>query len=364
MSTIRVAVRRRQVAVRTPGGLALFFAVGVVLLLLAVALGAAAGTVAIPLGDSVLILVDALPGVELEGSWTEAEKAILLQIRLPRVVAAALVGAALSASGVLFQGIFRNPLVDPYIIGASSGAAFAAVIGFLLVPQTGFLLYGFSWVPLLAFVGSLATVLLVYALAQSGGRAPVTTLLLAGVAVGAFLTAVMALIMLTQADAQFRVGAIFAWLLGGVGTVGWEQFLVLTPLIGVGLVVAWAFARALNALALGEEQARALGVPVEWTKLALIGAASLMTAAAVAAAGLVGFVGLVAPHAMRLIIGPEHRRLLWAAVLYGAIFVVLADLAARTLLAPQEIPLGVVTGIVGGPFFLLLLRQAKGRYAF
>ncbi|MEE9278446.1 MAG: iron ABC transporter permease [Dehalococcoidia bacterium] len=364
MSTIRLTLRRRQVALRTPSGLALFFGAGVALLVLVIAVATAAGSVGIPFGETVRVLVDALPVIELDQTWSDTQETILLEIRLPRVIAAALVGAALSAAGVVFQGLFRNPLVDPFIIGASSGAAFAAVIGFLIVPQAGFIFYGFSWIPALAFGGSLTTVIVVYLLAQSGGRVAVMTLLLAGVAVSAFLTAIMSFIMLTQSDAQFRLAALLSWLLGGVGIVGWDQFIMLVPFVGAGLLIVRVFSYPLNAMALGEERAAALGVPVEWTKVALIAASSLMTAAAVAAAGIVGFVGLVTPHVMRLMIGPDHRRLLWASALYGAVFVVLADLAARTVMSPQEIPLGVITGIVGAPFFLLLLRQTKGRYAF
>lgn len=345
-------------------GATLLYGLGALLLLLAITGATAIGSASIGLGETLRILIDALPLLELDQTWTDAEATILREIRLPRVISAALVGAALSASGVLFQGVFRNPLVDPFIIGASSGAAFAAVIGFLVAPQAGFIIYGFSWVPALAFVGSLVTVLLVYFLARADGRVAVTTLLLAGVAVGAFLTAAMSFLMLTQSDSQFRLGAIFSWLLGGVGTVGWDQFLLLGPFVAAGLLVARALAQPLNVLALGEEHAHALGIPVERTKIALIAASSLMTAAAVAAAGLVAFVGLVTPHVMRLLIGPDHKRLLWASTLYGAIFVVLADLAARTLLSPTEIPLGVITGIVGGPFFLLLLRRARGSYVF
>ncbi|MCY3918498.1 MAG: iron ABC transporter permease [Chloroflexi bacterium] len=372
MTTQRLPLQRHvpRLVARSPArrrglpGAALVYGLGALLLLCAVAVATAAGSASIGLGDTLRILIDWLPFVELEQRWTDAEATILREIRLPRVISAALVGAALSVAGAIFQGVFRNPLVDPFIIGASSGAAFAAVIGFLIAPQAGFIIYGFSWVPALAFAGSLATVLLVYFLARSDGRVAVTTLLLAGVAVGAFLTAAMSFLMLTQSDSQFRLGAILSWLLGGVGTVGWQQFLLLGPFVAAGLLVARALAQPLNALALGEEHAHALGVRVERTKLILIAASSLMTAAAVAAAGLVAFVGLVTPHVLRLLIGPDHGRLLWASALYGALFVVLADLAARMLLSPTEVPLGVITGIVGGPFFLLLLRRARGQYVF
>jgi iron complex transport system permease protein len=364
VTTLRRPLQRRPTLLARPAGAMLLYIAGLVMLLIAIAGATAVGTADIGLVDTIRILLDSLPLISLEQTWSDADATIMRQIRLPRVLSAALVGAALSLSGVVFQGVFRNPLVDPFIIGASSGAAFAAVIGFLIVPQAGFIIYGFSWVPALAFVGSLATVMLVYFLARSDGRVAVTTLLLAGVAVSAFLTAAMAFLMLTQSDSQFRLGAIFSWLLGGVGTVGWDQFILLVPFIVVALVIARALAQPLNTLALGEEHAGALGIPVEQTKLVLIAASSLMTAAAVAAAGLVAFVGLVTPHVLRLLIGPDHKRLLWAAAIYGALFVVLADLIARTALSPTEIPLGVVTGIVGGPFFLILLRRARGQYVF
>ena len=364
MVPLRPALVRHRLAIRSPGGTTVLAGMGMVLLLGAIMLGTSIGTSTIPLERTLRVLGDALPLIDLDQTWTATQETILLQIRLPRVIAAALVGAALSGSGVIFQGLFRNPLVEPYIIGASSGAAFAAVIGFLILPQAGFVVYGFSWVPLLAFVGSLVTVIVVYLLAQQRGRADITILLLAGIAVSAFLNALMSFIMLSQSDAQFRLGAVLSWLLGGIGTVGWDQFALLIPFIATGLLLARLFAVSLNTLALGEEQASIMGVSVEWTKAILIAASSLMTAAAVAAAGLVGFVGLLVPHAVRLLMGPDHRRLLWVSALYGAIFVVMADLVARTLIAPQEIPLGVITGVVGGPFFLLLLRQTKRRYGF
>ena len=366
MTALRFALARAwaPLALRSPQAGFWLLALGVASLVAAIALAAAVGTARLPLGDTLRILLDALPIIDLPQRWSDAHETILLDLRLPRVIAAALVGAALGAAGTIFQGVFRNPMADPYVIGISSGAAFAAVLGFLIFPSPGFLFFGFSWVPFLAFLGALATVLLVYLLAQSGGRTPMTTLLLAGVAVGALLISVQSFLMLSQSDSQFRLGAIFAWLLGGVATVGWGQFALLAPFVAVGLLLARAFAYPLNALALGEEQAGVLGVPVEGTKLALVVAASLMTAAAVAAAGLVGFVGLVVPHVMRLLVGPDHRRLLWVSALYGAVFMVLMDLLARTILSPQEVPVGLLTAFVGAPVFLFLLRRAQGRYEF
>ncbi len=350
--------------VRIRCGSTVFLGGGLLLLVLSIAVAGAKGTVTIPIPDVIRIIINALPIVSINETWNHTDETILLQLRLPRVIAAALVGSALSTAGVLFQGIFRNPLVDPFIIGASSGAAFAAVLGFLIIPQVGFVIYGFSWVPILAFIGSVSTVVLVYLISRSQSRVQVTTLLLAGVAVGAFLTAVMSFILLTQTDSQFRLGAVLSWLMGGVGTVGWAQFLLLGPFVAIGVFMARLLAKPLNAFSLGEEHAQTLGIGVERNKIAILTASSLLTAAAVAAAGLVGFVGLITPHIMRLIIGPDHRTLIWASVIYGATFVVLADLAARTLLTPQEIPLGVITGVIGGPFFLILLRRSKNRLIF
>lgn len=338
--------------------------VGVVILALSVMVATAVGTASVDPLDVAGIVVNQLPLIHVNESWRTTDQTIILQIRLPRVMAAAVVGASLALSGTLLQGVFRNPMAEPYLVGASSGAAFAAVLGFFLFPQAGFFVFGFSWIPLLGFVGALTAVAIVYFAAYSDGRVSVTTLLLAGVAVGAFLTALQSFIMFTRADDGLQMASVLSWLFGSVSTVGWDQFKILVPFVVIGGVLARMFAYPLNAMALGEERAGALGMPVEVIKLALIATSALLTAAAVAVAGLVGFVGLVVPHMVRLVSGPDHRNLVWLTPLYGASFVILADLAARTLISPQEIPIGVITGVIGGPFFLVLLRRSKGRYEF
>jgi len=338
--------------------------VGLVILVLSVMVATAVGTASVDPLDVAGIVLNQLPFVHINESWRTTDQTIILQIRLPRVMAAAVVGACLALSGTLLQGVFRNPMAEPYLVGASSGAAFAAVLGFFLFPQAGFFVFGFSWIPLLGFVGALTAVAIVYFAAYSDGRVSVTTLLLAGVAVGAFLTALQSFIMFTRADDGLQMASVLSWLFGSVSTVGWDQFKILIPFVIVGGVFARMFAYPLNAMALGEERAGALGMPVEVIKLALIATSALLTAAAVAVAGLVGFVGLVVPHMVRLAAGPDHRNLVWLTPLYGASFVILADLLARTIISPQEIPIGVITGVIGGPFFLVLLRRSKGRYEF
>ena len=343
---------------------ALLGVVGVAAVVLSVVVATAVGTASIGTLDVAGILLNQLPYIHVEESWRPTDETIILQIRLPRVMAAAVVGASLALSGTLLQGVFRNPMAEPYLVGASSGAAFAAVLGFFLFPQAGFFVFGFSWIPLLGFVGALSAVTVVYFVAYSDGRVSVTTLLLAGVAVGAFLTAMQAFIMFTRADDGLQMASVLSWLLGSVSTVGWDQFKILVPFVAVGAILARMFAYPLNAMALGEERAGALGLPVEAIKLSLIATSALLTAAAVAVAGLVGFVGLVVPHMVRLIAGPDHRNLVWLTPIYGAAFVILADLLARTIISPQEIPIGVITGVIGGPFFLFLLRRSKGHYEF
>jgi iron complex transport system permease protein len=250
-------------------------------------------------------------------------------------------------------------MADPYLLGTSGGAALAATIAFVLPLTLGAALYGL--VPLAAFVGALAAVLVVYRIARIGTHTPITTLLLSGFAVSSMLAAFMSALMLLTRGTLERV---VLWTLGGVSATGWGMLMVVIPLMALGSVLAFALARDLDAFLLGEEQAAALGVNVERKKFVLLTVGALLTGAAVALSGLVGFVGLIVPHIARIVLGPGHRLLLPASLLIGAIFLVLADLVARTLIAPQEIPLGVVTALVGAPFFILLLRRAKREYAF
>ena len=327
-------------------------------LLAAVVLAVALGAVAVPLGDIARMVLARLAPGRLPVTWTPGDEVIVFTLRLPRVVAAALVGGALAVAGVVFQGLLQNPLADPYIIGTSGGAALGATIALSLPVQA--LWFGFGLVPVLAFAGAMLAVLLVYNIARVGARAPVVTLLLAGFATSSMLAAVMSFLMLVSGATLRR---IILWTMGGLAVSGWSQVAIVAPLVLGAMLVAGLFARDLNAFLLGEEEAAYLGVNVERRKLTLLLLGSLLTGAAVSLSGLVGFVGLVIPHVARLVLGPDHRLLLPASALVGAAFLVLADLLARSLLAPTEIP-GIVTALIGAPFFIYLLRRSKREYRF
>lgn len=336
---------------------------GLVLALCAVILAAAAvGAVAIPPLHTVLILLNATHLTHFAPNWPDTEEAILLQVRLPRVVGAALVGGALGCAGTLFQGLLRNPLADPLLLGTSAGAALGATIAFVLPASFALEWLGFSLIAVLAFAGALVAVALVYLLASRRGRTPVVTLLLAGVVVNAISTAIQTLLITLHNQRGNQLISLFTWLSGTVDVREWSELPVVALLVAIGVLVALLLAPALDAFAVGEEMAGHLGLRVERTKLLIIAAASLLVAAAVSISGLVGFVGLVAPHICRLTLGPRNRLLVPASALAGALFVVLADLLARTVVAPTELPLGVVTALIGGPFFLWLLRSAGDRY--
>jgi cobalamin transport system permease protein len=318
------------------------------------------GSVFIPPLTTLEILLARLPLLSIHADVPSTFETILFEIRLPRVALVALTGAALASSGTAYQGLFRNPLADPYLIGVASGAGLGAigVMTLRVAHPTDVALWG---VPLGAFAGALITVALVYALARVGGSTPTTTLILAGVAVGAFAAAMTTFILL-RAGQQMMY--IMAFLLGGYGSAGWDSVIAIAPFTVIGFALMYLYARPLNLFLFDEEQARQLGIPIERVKLVIVVAATLTTAAAVAFSGLIGFVGLIVPHAARLVVGPDHRRLLPLAALGGAGFLMLADLIARTVIAPEELPLGVVTAFAGAPFFLYLLRRAKNAAFF
>ncbi|WP_424185675.1 FecCD family ABC transporter permease [Actinokineospora sp. G85] len=278
------------------------------------------------------------------------EAAIVWQVRLPRVLLAGLVGAALAVSGAAYQGVFRNPLADPYLLGAAAGAGLAATLVVVTSAGPGL-------VPVAAFAGALGGVGLTWLLsgAAGGGTA---VLLLAGVAVAAFLTAVQTFVQQLDADTIARV---YTWMLGGLNTSGWDQVLRTLPYVAVSAAVLCVCARLLDVLSLGDEEAASLGVRPGRVRLLVLLAASLATAAAVSAGGLIGFVGIVVPHVVRLLAGVGHRVVVPLSLAGGAVFLIAADQVARTVLAPAELPLGVVTAVVGAPFFALVLRQRRGR---
>ena len=280
---------------------------------------------------------------------------ILFQLRLPRVILAVIVGLALAIAGTLFQGLFRNPLADPAIVGVSSGAALGAIA---VIVAGGGALFGGLGVSLAAFVGGMITASLVYRLARVGPAVNVATLLLAGIAVAAVISAVMSLVMSFAGE---EIRSIYFWLLGGLSARGWSAVEVVGPLILLGSAGAVLLIRDLNLVSLGEERAAQLGMDVDRFKWQAVALGALLAGAAVSVAGVIGFVGLMTPHVMRLVVGADHRRLLPAVLLAGPVFLVLADLVARVVIAPQELPLGAVTALVGGPFFLYLLRRERGK---
>jgi len=281
----------------------------------------------------------------------EVEATILWELRLPRVALAATVGAALAAAGAVYQGLFRNPLADPFVIGASGGAALGAVIA--MIAGGG----AVGAVPAAAFAGTVAAVLLVYGLGGIGPRASPLTLLLAGAALSTILGAMVSLLMVLN---DRSLSATFAWLLGGLGGRGWSQVMTAVAYVVPGLAVTVALARPLDALALGEETASSLGVSLGRLRFLVVAAASLLTAASVSVAGVIGFIGLMAPHLARMLVGAAHVRLVPAAALIGALLLILADAAARTWFAPAEVPVGIMTSLMGGPFFLYLLKRRGG----
>ena len=290
---------------------------------------------------------------------SETERLILFHLRLPRVLASGVVGSALALSGLLFQGLFRNPIADPYVIGSSGGATLGASLGITFFSQWSS--FGFSATALLAFVGSAATMALVYSLARSAGKTNVVTLLLAGFAVSTIFTNSSYFFELfDRTGAGNRVLA--SWLHGVIGIPAWPELAVGAALLGLATVAAIPLMRTLNTLVLGDEYAQQLGINVEFARVAIILIGSLMTAVAVSLGGVIFFAGLIVPHVARLMMGPDHVRLLPVTALAGAIFLMLADTLARTVFAPSELPVGVLMAFVGGPFFLYMLRKMKRSY--
>lgn len=332
------------------------YLINVLLLGGAFILSIAAGPVFIPPGDLLRILVDGLPGVALNMDWQSNFATIVHQIRLPHAVMILITGAALGGSGAAYQGVFRNPLADPYLIGVASGAGLGAVTAMAIRWPNALL--GLYTIPVAAFLGALVTIVLVYSLARVGSSLPTTTLILAGVAVSAFATSLTSFLMLRSSHELRRA---IGWLLGGSILSGWEPVLAVLPYVLIGLGLLTSSGHALNVLQFGEEQATQLGVSAERVKAFLLLAASLTTAAAVAFSGVIGFIGLIVPHLARLIWGQDYRKLIPLSILGGGTALLLADLFARVVLAPQVVPVGIVTALVGAPFFLWVLRRAKNQ---
>ena len=329
-------------------------ATGLAMLLVIILAASALGSVYVPPLTTARILIDKLPMVDIDSTWPQSWDSIVWQLRFPRIILAGLVGACLAASGATYQGLFRNPLADPYLIGVASGAGLGATI--VILTSVPHYFHGFSLLPLAAFAGSLAAVTIAYIIARKSEGLHLTTLILAGVAIASLAGAATSFLMI-RSDPDIR--PLLAWLLGGFIGAQWEDVYVVLPYLVLGSLIMMAYGRIINMFQLNEDEAKQLGVSVEKTKIILIVIASLTTAAAVSVSGLIGFVGLIAPHAVRMVWGYDNRFLLPMAMLVGAGFLILADLVARTVLSPTELPVGVVTAFCGAPFFLYLLMRRK-----
>ena len=322
-------------------------------LLVACVVSAAVGAFSIALDEVIGAIGRRVPGLDVGGDRDSLADSVLWDIRLPRVALGVVVGASLAAAGACMQGTLANPLAEPGIVGVSSGAALGAVIQIAV----GLTLAGTWTLAAFAFLGGLATVALVYASARHDGRTEVVTLVLAGVAINAFAGAVIGLLTYVANDEELR--SITFWSLGSLAQATWSKVGVVGPLALGGLALAMRQTRRLDLLALGERSARTLGVDVERLRIVTLGVVALLTAASVAVSGVILFVGLVVPHVVRMLAGPAHRTLLPASALGGALVLVVADVVARTLIAPAELPLGVLTALIGSPFFFVLLRRTR-----
>lgn len=326
-------------------------------IILAVVFAAGVGSARIGFWDSLRILVSRIPVlkglVDVSGIPPQYEN-IIISLRLPRIFTAMLCGVGLSISGVVFQGMFRNPMADPYILGISSGGVLGAAIAF--VTGTQFAFFHFGIVPLYSFLGAIAATTVVYMIAQKGGRLASNTLILSGIAIGFLSSSLVSLIIIASKDQAHRI--IF-WTLGSMTGSSWKTVLVMLPVIFAGSIVLIANSGNLNILSTGDETAVSLGLNASFLKKMLLFTTTAVTAISVCFCGTIGFVGLIVPHAVRFITGPDHKKLMPVSALVGAVFLLLCDTAARTLFAPQEIPIGVITSLFGVPFFISLLIRNK-----
>ncbi|WP_433478682.1 FecCD family ABC transporter permease [Spirillospora sp. CA-142024] len=323
------------------------------LLVVTLLAGVLVGSAGLPVAGVLKALADRIPFVHVDSGFGVIDENVLFQLRVPRALMAALVGGLLAVAGAGYQGVFRNPLADPYLLGAAAGAGVGATLVIVLVPGDP----EYS-VPLAAFAGAIGGVFLAYLLGSvAAGRANGTaTLVLAGVAVSSFLAAVQTFIQQMKAQELQR---IFSWILGGVGSADWHQLGLVAPYALISTIVLLAHGRLLDVLSVGDEEAASLGLSASRVRLTVLLAASLATASAVAVSGLIAFVGIVVPHVVRRLAGGSYRIVLPLSLLGGAAFLEVADLVARTVVRPGELPLGVVTAFVGGPFFVVVLRASR-----
>jgi cobalamin transport system permease protein len=335
-----------------------WFAGGIVAVVVAVVAGLALGPVSLPPGSVAAELLNLLPGVRIHSGLNDREVAIVTQLRLPRVVLGLLVGGMLAMAGAAYQGVFRNPLADPHLLGVAAGAGLGVTAVIATRTATGDATSNLPiGVPLAAFVGAVGAVALTWILGATGGRSRTpATLILAGVAVSAFLAAAQTYLMQRHVDSLREV---YSWLLGRLATAGWHDVLLVLPYAAVTGAIVLSQRRELDVLTVGDEEATSLGLHPQRSRYLLLIAASLGTAAAVSVSGLIGFVGIIVPHTLRLLAGASYRSILPLSVLFGGAFLALTDLVARTVAGPAEIPIGVVTAFLGAPFFVLVLRTNK-----
>ena len=328
-----------------------------IILILSIGLFTTIGTAKVSVLDIFKIIGSKIPLISEYidiSNIADSSMSIIWNLRLPRVLLGAIIGASLSVAGAAFQGMFKNPMADPYVIGISSGAALGAALAIVLKIDIN--IFKISSITIFAFMGALIAVFTVYNIARVKNKIPVTTLLLAGVAVGQFLTSIMSFMMILSDKDMVK---ITYWTLGNLSGKGWDPVLAIALPSIICIIVINFFAQDLNILLTGEESAQSLGVDVEKTKTYILLLGTFITAIAVSVSGIIGFVGLIIPHIVRLLIGPDHRILLPASALLGSIFMIFADTIARTLISPIEIPVGIITALFGGPFFIYLLRSKK-----
>ena len=329
--------------------------VGFVAILVAAGAGLLIGPAGIDKTAAIMELLDRMPFISIDSGLSQIQKNIIWEVRMPRVVLGALVGATLAVSGASYQAVFRNPLADPYLLGAAAGAGLGATVA--IVTGSGDGIGTFDVVPLLAFLGALIAVALTYLLGYSSGtqRSP-AALLLAGVAVASFLTAIQTFIQQQNVD---TIRQVYSWILGRLNTASWDEVSLLAPYALLSTLLILIYRRTLDVMRLGDVEASSVGIRPQLVRLVVICAASLGTAAAVAVSGLIAFVGLIVPHTVRLLAGASNRIVLPLSILFGAAFLVLVDLLGRSLASPAEIPLGVITAFCGAPFFVIVLRSNK-----
>lgn len=312
------------------------------------------GVASISFLDANKILLDQIFHIDLGmADISEGAIAIIWNVRLPRIILAFVTGGVLAICGAAYQGIFKNPMADPYILGVSSGAALGATIGIVMNFSSGFL--ALNGTAILAFAGSFLTILIVYNISKVGRKVPVATLLLSGIAIGQTISALMSLLMIFN---QEDLSHIMFWTMGSLNGKGWMQVIAILPYVAVGCIVMFTSVRELDIMLLGEETATQLGVDTERLKKKILLTSSLITAAVVSVTGIIGFVGLIIPHIVRMVTGPKHRVLMPFSLLFGGAFLILCDTLARTVMG-QEIPVGIITAAFGGPFFVYLLRKRK-----